>query len=83
MKERMVFEVVVKSRHMYADMLQLFRRAMGMNLKGYESMISEAIQEASDKLYEKYPDVYNVRIGTSQVTINASEIIVYGTIKVE
>jgi len=81
MKEKTVFEVVVKSKHVFADYFQWARNVLGKNLPAYEDMIKESIQEALDKLYNKYPDVYNIKITTSTVTMGASEIIVYGNIK--
>lgn len=79
-KEKIVFEVIVKSRHVFTDAFQWARNILGRNLPAYEVMIKGSIQEALDKLYDNYPDVYDVRITTSTVTLGASEIIVYGKI---
>ncbi len=81
MKEKTVFAVVVKSRHFLSDIFQSFRNTLGMNLKAYEKMIEEAIEEVLYKLIKKYPDVYDIRITTSQVSVGACEIIAYGKIK--
>jgi len=81
MNEKTVFAVVVKSRHIIADMFQFIRNALGMNLKSYEEMIAEGIEEALHQLYKKFPDVYDVKITTTQVSTGAAELIVYGKIK--
>ena len=83
MKEQAVFSVVVKSKHVLADVFQWIKNAIGMNLSAYENMIEEAIEEALFKFYKKFPDVYDVKISTTQVTTGACEIIVYGKIKVK
>lgn len=83
MKERIVFAVVVTSRHFLADFFQWFKNLIGMRLSSYENMISEAIEKALYQLYKTYPDVYDVKITTSQVALGAAEIIVYGKVKVE
>jgi len=82
-KEKVVFAVVVTSKHQFADFFQWFRNMLGMDLTGYENMISEAIEKALYKLYKAYPDVYDIKITTTEVATAAAEIIVYGKIKVE
>jgi len=81
-REKLVFSVVVNTRHFLADFFQWFKNLIGMRLSAYESMIEDAIEIALQKLYKNYPDVYDLRIATSQTSMGASEIIVYGKIKV-
>jgi len=81
MKERIVFEVVVKSKHVFTDFFQWARNVLGKNLPAYEDMIRDSIKEALDKLYKNHKDVYDVKIATSTVTFGASEIIVYGKVR--
>jgi len=81
MKEKVVFEVAVKSKHVFADAFQWARNVLGKNLPAYEEMLRETIDQALNRLYEKYPDVYDVKITTSTVTLGASEIIVFGKLK--
>lgn len=81
MKEKTVFAVVVKSRHFLSDIFQGFRNTLGMNLKAYEKMIEEALEEVLHKLVTNYPDVYDIRFTTSQVSVGACEIIAYGKVK--
>ena len=82
-RERIVFSVVVKTKHFLSDMLQGFKNAVGMNLTAYEEMIEDALGEAYMKLTKKYPKVYDVRFTTSQVKNGACEIICYGKIDEE
>ena len=82
-KERVVFSVVVTSKHFLADIFQSFKNMIGMRLSAYEDMISEAVEKAIYQLYKKYPDVYDVRLATAQTSVGAAEIIAYGKIKVK
>ena len=83
MREQLVFAVTVKTRHMLADFFQTIKNAIGMNLTAYETMIEDSIEEAIYKLVKKYPEVYDLKITTTQVSNGACEIIVYGKIKIE
>ena len=82
MKEKTVFAVSVKTKHFMADFFQWFKNLIGMNLTAYENMIEDAIEESIWKLLKKYPDAYDLKIATSQTAMGASEIIVYGKVKV-
>jgi len=77
---RMVFAVTVKTKHFLSDMFQNVKNMVGMNLTAYETMIEDALGEAYMKLLEKYPDVYDIKFTTSQVSNGACEIICYGKI---
>ncbi len=80
-REKTVFAVVVKSKHFLADFFQWFKNLIGMNLTAYEEMLEDAVEEAMYKLLTKYPNAYDLKIATSQITVGACEIIVYGKIK--
>ncbi len=79
-KERMVFAVVVKTKHFLSDFLQGFKNAVGMNLTAYEEMIEDALGEVYLKITKKYPGVYDIKFTTTQVTDGACEIIAVGKI---
>jgi len=81
-KEKTVFAVSVKTKHFLADFFQWFKNLIGMNLTAYEQMIEDSVEEAIYKLLKKYPDAYDLKIATSQTAMGASEIIVYGKVKV-
>ena len=82
MKVKTVFAVSVRSKHVFSDFFQWFRNLLGMNLVAYEQMIEDSVEEALYKLYQSYPDVYDVKITTSMTTMGASEVIVYGKVRV-
>jgi len=81
MREKIVFEVAVKSKHIFSDTFQWARNVLGKNLIGYEDLIRETIQLALDRLYAKYPNVYNIQITQTEVATGAAEIIIYGLVK--
>ena len=82
-KTRMVFVAVVKTKHFLSDIFQNVKNMVGMNLIAYEKMIEDALGEAYIKLSKKYPDVYDVKFTTTQVTDGACEIICYGKLDEE
>ena len=82
-RTRVVFAVVVKTKHMLSDYIQSLRDMVGMNLIAYEKMIEDALGESYMKLTKKYPKVYDGRFTTSQVKNGACEIICYGKIDEE
>jgi len=82
-KVRMVFAVVVKTKHFLSDMFQDIKNMVGMNLTAYEKMIEDALGESYDKLITKYPEVYDIKFTTSQVSNGACEIICYGKVDIK
>ena len=81
-KERTVFAVTVKSKHFLADFLEKFRNDLGLNLKTYERLIEDGLEECYEKLHKKYPNVYDIKFTTAQMTDGAAEIICYGKLKI-
>ena len=82
MMEKIVFEVAVKSKHVFADMFSWARNVLGKNLPAYEDLLRETIDLALNRLYQKYPDVYDITITQCEITHGAAEIIVYGKVNV-
>ena len=80
-RERTVWAVSVKTKHLLSDMFQNIRNLIGANLIAYEKMIDDGMEEAYLKLLKKHPKAYNIKFTTAQVTVGACEIICYGTIK--
>ena len=80
-RTRVVFAVVVKTKHMLSDYFQSLKDMVGMNLTAYEKMIEDALGECYMKLTTKYPNVYDVKFTTTQVRNGACEIICYGKIE--
>ena len=74
----------VRSKHFGRDMMASLKNIVGGELKGYTELLSEARQEAIDRMCEHARQlganaVLNVRFATSSVAQGASEIYVYGT----
>lgn len=80
MKTKMVFKAKVFTKNFLHDFWAVIINIIGGEVKSYSAMIEEAIQQAYDELRNKYPDVRNVRIMTSELMKGATEIIVYGEI---
>jgi uncharacterized protein YbjQ (UPF0145 family) len=75
-----VFKVRVVTRDMITDFFARFRSILGGRVKAYEKAIQEAIEEAYEELIEEYPNVKNVRFGTTEMLNDACEIIIYGQV---
>jgi len=75
-----VHATVVKTRHLYADMLQTIRNMLGMNLRSYENMTDEGIKEALQILNDKYEglDPHSIKIATANAASGAIMVIVSG-----
>ncbi|MBM7557566.1 YbjQ family protein [Halanaerobacter jeridensis] len=74
----------IRAKHLGNDILAALRNLIGGEVKGYTKMISEARNQAIERMKKeasrKDADaVINVRFTTSQVMSGAAEILVYGT----
>jgi uncharacterized protein YbjQ (UPF0145 family) len=75
---------IVKTKHMFIDILQAFRSIIGGELSRYTDMMDEARQEATDRMIKQAEGlradaIVTVRYATSNILDGASEIVVYGT----
>jgi uncharacterized protein YbjQ (UPF0145 family) len=75
-----VFKVRVVTRDMITDFFARFRSVMGGRVRAYEQAIQEAIDEAYDELIKEFPNIQNVRFGTTEMLSDACEIIIYGEV---
>jgi uncharacterized protein YbjQ (UPF0145 family) len=78
-----IFKVRVVSKDMITDFFARFRSIIGGRVKAYEKAIQEAINEAYEELIKEYPNVKNVRLGTTEMLNDACEIIIYGEVSDE
>jgi len=74
----------VRSKHVGRDIMAGLKNIVGGELKGYTELLSDARNEATDRMIEAARAmganaVINVRYSTSSVTAGASELYVYGT----
>ena len=75
-----VFKVRVVTRDMITDFFARFKSILGGRVKSYEKAIQQAIDEAYKEMLKEYPNVKNVRFGTTEMLSDAAEIIVYGEV---
>ena len=74
----------IRARWFGRDIAAGFKMIIGGEIKGYTKMISDARQEAQDRMKEeaeklKADAVVNIRFTTSTVMQGAAEILAYGT----
>ncbi|WP_408956142.1 YbjQ family protein [Natroniella sp. ANB-PHB2] len=74
----------IKARHIGSDIGASLKNLVGGEVKGYTKMISEAREEAVERMIKEAERVeadaiVNVRFSTSQVMQGAAEILAYGT----
>jgi uncharacterized protein YbjQ (UPF0145 family) len=74
----------IRARHIGKDFMAILRNIVGGEIKEYTAMISEAREEALDRMTEEAEKlgadaIVSIRFTTSQVMGGAAEILVYGT----
>ncbi|MEX1669982.1 YbjQ family protein [Zhongshania guokunii] len=80
----LVLGSTVRAKHAGKDIMAGLKNIFGGELGGYTELLSEARQEATDRMTEQAKAiganaVINVRYSTSSITAGASEILAYGT----
>lgn len=74
----------VRAKHVGRDFAASFKNLVGGELKGYTELLSEARQEATERMIAQAKTlranaIVNIRYSTSSVAQGAAEIYVYGT----
>lgn len=74
----------VRAKHVGRDLMASFKNVFGGELKGYTELLSEAREEAVQRMKEQATSIganaiLNVRFSTSSVAQGAAEIYVYGS----
>lgn len=74
----------VRTKHLGRDIAAAFKNLVGGELRGYTELMSEARDEAIDRLRGEAEKlgadaVLNLRLSTASVTGGAAEILAYGT----
>ena len=74
----------VRSKHVGKDIIASLKTIVGGELKGYTEMLTEARQEAFNRMVNDAQEmgadaILNMRFMTSSVTPQAAEILAYGT----
>ncbi len=80
----LVMGSTVRAKHAGKDFMAGLKNIFGGELGGYTELLSEARQEATERMTEQAKAiggnaVINVRYSTSSITAGASEILAYGT----
>ncbi len=74
----------IRAKHIGKDIFAGLKSIVGGELVGYTEMISEAREEAIERMTKEAKElkadaIVNVRFSTSQVMTGAAEVMVYGT----
>ena len=74
----------VRGRHLGRDLLAHLRNAVGGEIVEYTKMLSEAREQALDRMVEEgrslgADSIVGVRFSTSMTMAGAAEVVVYGT----
>ena len=74
----------VRAKHIGRDLMAGLKNIVGGELKGYTELLSEAREEALDRMRQQAESlganaVVNVRFATSAVAQGAAELFAYGT----
>ena len=74
----------IQSKHIGKDITQGFKTIVGVELKAYNEMMSEARTLATDRMIDEAKSlgadaVVNVRYASSAIMQGAAEVIAYGT----
>ncbi|MDH4197210.1 MAG: YbjQ family protein [Candidatus Aminicenantes bacterium] len=74
----------IRSRHLGRDIVALFRRAVGGEIRDYTKMMAEAREQAYDRMVAEAEAlganaIVAVRFASSEIMAGAAEIIIYGT----
>ena len=74
----------IRARHFGKDILAFFRNLVGGEIAEYTKLMGESREQAIDRMTERATElgadaIIGMRITTSMVMSNASEILVYGT----
>ena len=74
----------IRAKHVGRDFMAGLKNIFGGELKGYTELLSEARQEATDRMIEQAKTmganaIVNVRYSTSSVAQGAAELYAYGT----
>ncbi len=74
----------VRGRHLGRDVVAVMRRTVGGEIKEYTKILSEAREQALDRMVEEAESlganaIVGLRFASSEIMRGAAEILVYGT----
>jgi uncharacterized protein YbjQ (UPF0145 family) len=78
-----VFKVRVITKDVLTDAFSRFRSIIGGRIKAYEKAIQEGIEDAYHELIIEFPNISNIKFGTTEMLNDACELIIYGEVSDE
>lgn len=78
-----VFKVRVITKDVLTDAFARFRSIIGGRVKAYEKAIQDGLEDAYHELVLEFPDVKNIRFGTTEMIADGAELIIYGEVSDE
>ena len=75
-----VFKVRVITKDVLSDAFARFRSIIGGRVKAYEKVIQENLEDAYHELVLQFPNVKNIRFGTTEMIADGAELIIYGEV---
>jgi uncharacterized protein YbjQ (UPF0145 family) len=74
----------VRAKHIGRDIMASLKNVVGGELKGYTELLSEARNEATERMIDRAEEmganaILNIRFSTSSITQGGSELFAYGT----
>jgi uncharacterized protein YbjQ (UPF0145 family) len=75
-----VFRVRVITKDVISDTIARFKSIIGGRIKAYEKIIQESLEDCYAELLEDYPNIQNIKFGTSEMIKDGAELILYGEV---
>jgi uncharacterized protein YbjQ (UPF0145 family) len=78
-----VFKVRVITKDVLTDAFARFKSILGGRIKAYEKAIQEGLEDVYHELVLEFPDIKNIRFGTTEFISDGCELIIYGEVSDE
>jgi hypothetical protein len=79
---KLVWETQVVSRNFIDDFGAELKNIVGGRLSTYEKMVNIGISSCNKKLYDKYPDIHDIKMQITEFANKSICITVYGVANV-
>jgi len=80
---KVVFRVRVISKDVLSDSFARFKSIIGGRIRGYERAIESGLEDLYHELILEFPNIKNIRFGTTEMLNDACELILYGEVSDE
>jgi len=78
-----VFKVRVITKDVLTDAFARFKSILGGRIKAYEKAIQEGLEDAYHELLIEFPNIQNIKFGTTEFISDGCELIIYGEVSDE